>query len=286
MGGTWLLLYGFAFGAQIYRYRRVSTPVQQKQTKWIIFGFVVWLILMILQSIPYIYLANLSPETPPPAWATTGTLLWWLMVATVPVTLSISTLRYRLYDIDLIINRAILYGAMTAILAGMYSASISLFQKVFIALTGAKSDAAIVLTTLILATTFTPIKTRLQVIIDRRYREMNEPLERLADFSKQIESGIWVVDRKLILERLLTVAMSAFGAVNGAVTWFEGSGEKFQIVHGEWNGESHLSAALINDNKLYGQIYLGPRKNAVEYTPKDSTSLSSVADSVAQVLAG
>ena len=134
------------------------------------------------------------------------------------MTLSIAILRRRLYDIDLIINRALVYGALTAMLAGLYSGSISLFQKVFIALTGERSDAAIVVTTLILASTFTPIKTRLQAIVDRRFRDVHDPLRRLADFSKQVETGIWVVDGRLALARLLEEAVAhALSAAANAV---------------------------------------------------------------------
>jgi len=125
------------------------------------------------------------------------------------VTLSIAALRRHLYDIDLIINRALVYGALTATLAGLYSGSISLFQKVFMALTGERSDAAIVLTTLILASTFIPIKSRLQAIVDRRFRDVHDPLRRLTDFSKRVETGIWVVDGRLALAGLLEEAVAA-----------------------------------------------------------------------------
>ena len=125
------------------------------------------------------------------------------------MTLSIAVLRYRLYQIDLIINRALEYGALTATLAGLYSGSISLFQKVFMALTGERSDAAIVLTTLILASTFIPIKSRLQAIVDRRFRDVHDPLRRLTDFSKRVETGIWVVDGRLALAGLLEEAVAA-----------------------------------------------------------------------------
>jgi hypothetical protein len=280
-----LVLYGLAFGAQVYRYRRISTPAQQLQTKWLLFGFIVWMVLMILQSIPYILLQNLPPDAPRPAWASASALLWWLTVATIPIALSISTLRYRLYEIDLIINRALLYSALTAILAGLYAASISLFQKVFIALTGAKSDAAIVITTLILATTFTPIKTRLQTIIDRRYRDVHEPLRQLEEFSRQIDGGIWVVDRKLILERLLEQTMTAFGAINGLVTWVEDSGEPSQIVHGDWSGDSQITVPLSQNGRLLGQLSLGMRRNKAAYTPEDLKSLASTADAVTRALA-
>jgi hypothetical protein len=132
------------------------------------------------------------------------------------VTLSIAVLRHRLCQIDLIINRALVYGALTAILAGLCSASISLFQKVFIALTGERSDAAIVLRTLILASAFTPIKTRLQAIVDRRFRDVHDPLRWLTDFSMRVETGIWVVHGRLALARLLEEAVAALDAVGGA----------------------------------------------------------------------
>jgi hypothetical protein len=82
----------------------------------------------------------------------------------------IAILRYRLYEIDVIINRTLVYGALSAILAGVYTASITLSQRVFIAVTGERSDAAIVLTTLIVASTFTPLKARLQTIVDARLK--------------------------------------------------------------------------------------------------------------------
>jgi len=85
------------------------------------------------------------------------------------------------------------YGALSAILAGVYTASITLSQRVFMAVTGERSDAAIVLTTLIVASTFTPLKLRLQAIVDRRAKpmpvldpEMTAVLEAAEDRFRQI----------------------------------------------------------------------------------------------------
>jgi hypothetical protein len=69
-----------------------------------------------------------------------------------------------------LINRTFVFGALTAVLAGLYAAGIRLFQVLFVAITGQESDGALVLTTLILATTFTPIKSRLEGIAARRYQ--------------------------------------------------------------------------------------------------------------------
>ena len=88
--------------------------------------------------------------------------------AALPIAVVIAILRERLYDIDRLISRTFVYGLLTAILAGLYSALIRLFNAVFVGLTGESSEVALVLTTLILATTFTPIKQRLEKLAERR----------------------------------------------------------------------------------------------------------------------
>jgi hypothetical protein len=79
-------------------------------------------------------------------------------------------LRYRLYDIDLIINRTLVYVFLVGILGGLYTASIAFFQRVFVAFTGNTSDAAIVITALVLAGVFTPIRKALEALVDRQFK--------------------------------------------------------------------------------------------------------------------
>jgi hypothetical protein len=92
-----------------------------------------------------------------------------------PIAVVQAVTRHRLYDIDRIIGRTFAYGALTAILAGLYAASVRLFQGIFVAVTGDESDAALVLTTLVLATTFTPIKTRLEKLAEKRFKPVATP---------------------------------------------------------------------------------------------------------------
>jgi hypothetical protein len=274
MYGTWLAFYVLAFGAQVYRYRRVSTPAQRAQTRWIVFGLVVWIGLLILQSVPYVYLGSLPPGTAVPGWAAASAVLWWLAISVIPVTLAIAILRYRLYAI----------AALTAILAGLYAASISLFQRVFIALTGQKSDAAIVLTTLILASAFTSIKARLQAIVDRRFRDVRTPVRRLAEFSKRIDSRIWVIDARLALGKLLEEAVAAFDAVGGEAYWQADGMEQRIAAHGEWNGDTRLNVILAAEGRMVGRIALGPRRNDMAYTPEDAQALSAAAEALARAM--
>jgi uncharacterized membrane protein len=96
--------------------------------------------------------------------------LTFVVVSLPPIAMTLAIVRYRLYDIDVILNRAFVYGVLTALLAGLYTASIRLFNFVFTEVTGDTSDLSLVLTTLLLATTFTPIKGRLERVAARWLR--------------------------------------------------------------------------------------------------------------------
>jgi hypothetical protein len=102
-----------------------------------------------------------------------GALGWTIgsvALAALPLTVAVAVMRYRLYDIDLIINRTLVYLALVGILGGLYAASIAFFQRVFVTATGDTSDAAVVITTLVLAGVFTPIRKALEGAVDRRFK--------------------------------------------------------------------------------------------------------------------
>ncbi len=92
-----------------------------------------------------------------------------------PIAAAVAILHHRLYDIDLILNRAFVYIPLTAILAGTYAAGVALFQRLFVAVTGDKSDGAVVITTLVLAGLFTPVKNSLQNFVDKRFKPGTVP---------------------------------------------------------------------------------------------------------------
>jgi len=148
----------------LLRFRR-STGDERQQLKW----FSVGAVLLAAGVVAGLLLADeLASAVRPTAGAFVVEILSVTGLIALPVTTGIGILKYRLYHIDHLINRALVYAALTAILAGLYSASIRLFQALFIAFTGNQSDAALVLTTLVLATTFTPIKSRLETIAGTR----------------------------------------------------------------------------------------------------------------------
>jgi hypothetical protein len=89
------------------------------------------------------------------------------------VSIGIAILRYRLYDIDILINRTLVYGSLTATLVALYFAAIVVLQRVFVLLTGQSSTVAVVASTLLIAVLFTPLRQRIQSFIDRRFYRRN-----------------------------------------------------------------------------------------------------------------
>jgi hypothetical protein len=159
--------------AQIYRYRRVSTPRERQQTKWVVFGIAIALIGFVL----FLTAGNLI--LPPDALqsnimsvlvAQTGFAIFLLLI---PLSIAIAILRSRLYDIDVIINRTLVYGSLTAVLAGIYVMGVVGIQAIVNAVAQRQSSEPspilIVVTTLLIAALFQPLRRRLQHAIDRRF---------------------------------------------------------------------------------------------------------------------
>jgi len=125
-----------------------------------------------------------------------------------PLALAIAILRYRLFDIDIIIRRTLLYSALTALLAGIYFGSVVVLQNAFTALTGAaRSELVTVLSTLAIAALFVPLRARLQAFIDRRFfRRKYDAAQTLAEFSATLRDE---VELSRLSERLEAVVQQS-----------------------------------------------------------------------------
>src|ERR671933_1292864 len=118
-----------------------------------------------------------------------------------PIAIGIAILRYRLYEIDLIINRTLVYGSLTVTLIALYFGGIVLLQRVFVALTGEKSTLAVVASTLVIAALFNPLRRQVQAFVDRRfYRRKYDAAKTLEAFSAKLrdETDLDALNNELV----------------------------------------------------------------------------------------
>ncbi|HEU0028411.1 MAG TPA: hypothetical protein VFQ25_14960 [Ktedonobacterales bacterium] len=191
--------------AQIYRYRRVSNARQRQQTKWVVYGFAVGMGLF--ATLVFVGGAVLDQSaTEGPAGQLTINAIFLILFSLVPLTMSIAILRARLYDIDIIIQRTLVYGSLTAVLSSVYLLGVVGAQALLSGITGQVGEQrplVIVVTTLVIAALFQPLRRLLQRAIDRRFYRGKYDAERtLASFGALLRSE---VDLEHLSERLTAV---------------------------------------------------------------------------------
>jgi hypothetical protein len=166
---------------QVIRYRRFSTATERLQTRWVVTGMgaslalLVGLITVVLVlDIPRLSLAYFY-----------GELVYQTAIGLIPLSIGVSILRYRLWDIDVIVRRTLIYTALSAVLALAYFGSVLVLQGAFRVVTGeGQNSLVIVLSTLGIAALFGPVRSRVQAAIDRRfYRRKYDAARTLAGFA-------------------------------------------------------------------------------------------------------
>jgi hypothetical protein len=177
--------------AQVYRYRRVSGSVERQQTKWVVFGITACVVLLIGLLLPFVFFPALDQPGVVSllfnlVGLTVGGTLGFLLI---PLSIGAAILRYRLYDIDVIINRALVYATLTLTLALTYFGSVALLQYILRSLTGQEAQLTIVASTLVIAALFQPLRSRIQNTIDRRfYRRKYDATKTLEAFSARLRN--------------------------------------------------------------------------------------------------
>jgi hypothetical protein len=168
--------------ASLLMRRLYARGVERQQTKWFTYTSAVAASGAILQYIISEPLELLWLGGVGHALVLTG-------LAGMPISMGIAITRYRLYDIDIIINRTLVYGPLTATLVALYFGGIVLLQRMFVVLTGQKSTLAVVASTLVIAALFTPLRRRIQSFIDRRfYRRTYDARKTLEAFSTKLKN--------------------------------------------------------------------------------------------------
>ena len=255
-------------GSLAVRYRSGSLD-GRRQIRWFLLaGFVA-----VLSTVPLV-VGTLVPGSLPPGFDAVGVLFAGLTLA--PIATLIAITRYRLYEIDRIVNRAVLYGSLTAILAGVFTAAIALGQRLFVALTGEASDAAIVLTTLVVATLYAPLRKRLEAVVDRRFK-FDEPV--FGAYRDQLDRALTVVDPARAAQRLAREAVEGLGSVGGAVLAEDGTPT---AISGVWPVEPVVHIPVSGGTLEIASIAVGPRRDGSPLAAARLEELARVAGLVAE----
>ena len=163
----WFVLGGYAV---VYRYKYVSDSIERQQTKWVMAGILGTFVLFI----PFTIIAVFFPPSQPSANRLAFLFLIYLPIGLlsylfIPGSIAFAIFRYRLYDIDVIIRKTLVYVSLSALLVLVYFGTVILLQGVFDTVIGRQSPITIVISTLLIAALFNPLRHRIQNAIDRRF---------------------------------------------------------------------------------------------------------------------
>jgi signal transduction histidine kinase len=275
LGDSTLLLIGAI--TQLYRYR-VSTVLQRQQIKWVVFA----LILNVIGQVA----ANLYFElivAPSEDWAFLTVLynliglplLIVLPQILIALTIAFSILRYRLWDIDLVINRALVYGALTTLIAGLYVLTVTGLGALF------RSDNILIslAATLVAALLFQPARDRLQRGVNRlMYGERDEPYAVLSRLSRRLETTL---SPNAILPTIVETVAQALKLPHAEIAIREGDEMKPVAVYDKQTPPLLLSdplrLPLSYQAEIIGELRLASRAPGETFTPAEQRLLEDIA---------
>jgi signal transduction histidine kinase len=256
--------------AQIIRYRRVSTPEERQQTKWVLYG------------------VALAVLIAPPVWLSMGTvfetpLADWprhlfvqvvgiVGIAAIPLTIGIAVLRYRLFDIDVLINRTLVYGGLTAVTIGIY---VLLVGGVGSLLQVQGSAAIAFVATGLVAVLFQPLRVRLQTAVNRLiYGQRDDPVGMLTHLARRLETADAPEN---ILPTLVETIATALKLPYAGV-WLPKSKSKWELAaaFGKQSDDLHL-IPLLYQNREVGRLFVAPRGPGERFSLEDERLLAAIA---------
>lgn len=269
-GPVVLTLWGSFLVAQVIRYRRVSTPVEQQQTKWVLYGIAI----AVLIAPPVWVLVGTVFETPLAGWPRHLFVqaVGIVGIAAIPLTIGIAVLRHRLFDIDVLINRTLVYGSLTAVTIGIY---VLLVGGVGSLLQTQGSAAIAFVATGLVAVLFQPLRVRLQTAVDRlMYGQRDDPVGMLTHLAQRLEM---VDSPERILPTLVETIATALKLPHVSL-WLPQTETQWEPVAtvGQQT-EGLLMVPLLHQNQEIGRLFVAPRGPGERFSREDERLLATIA---------
>ena len=258
---------GAGLASQLYRYRRLATPAQRQQTKWVILGLglpLLWIGWALLWTLGALGPLGLSRQVA----ALVAIHLTVGAFAALPLTLGLSILRYRLWEIDLLLNRSLVYGTLTVLVTAVYALVVGLSGSF---LQSADSLVLTVLATGLVAVLFNPLRHRLQAGVNRlMYGERDDPGTVLTRLGKRLEETAVPGETLPTLVRTIAHTLKlpyVAIAVSGEVIAAEGARPRAPLRH----------FPLVYQSRPIGRLLVASRAAAERFTPQEERLLRDVA---------
>lgn len=199
-----LALVSIALYARIWRYRHYALPLERQQTKWFLYALAIFFVFTVISVLlPPVLQLNPQPTLATGIYNDLLTTFSTLTFVVLPVAVGIAILRYRLWDIDILIRKTLTYSIVVALLLMIYFGSVISLQQIFAQLTNQRNEVITVVSTLAIAALFVPLRNRIQEFIDRRfYRKKYDAQQVLNDFAKTVRDE---TDLEKLTTRLLQV---------------------------------------------------------------------------------
>lgn len=263
-----------AVGAQLYRYRTCTDPGQRQQMKWVVLGFGFYIILVVPLS--------LGVLLPAFTWGPVINLLGLMLAQCfIPLAIGFSILRYRLWDIDLIINRTVVYGGLTLLVTVVYVLIVGLMSNLF---QSGSSLALSVFATGLIAILFNPVRQRLQAAVNRlMYGERDDPITVLTALGRRLEETIAPAETlPTFVETIAQALKLPYVAIvgNGGVSEQTSRAAAEVLAAYPSPLATHpapLAFPLIYHAQTIGQLLVASRAPGEAFTPAERRLLENVA---------
>ena len=256
----------------VWRYRRGNHELRA-QMKWILFATMI-----VTAAIVYAAVVEVATQVR----FDFAIAPFYVALAALPIAVGIAILRHRLFDIDVIISRTLVYAVVTGILGGLYIGVIELTQQLSILYTGQRSETAIVVTAFIVAGAFTPVQKWTDAVADRRFRR-SDAAASMRELGSSAESVVRVIDPHRFAHVLLDQSVTAFEAEGGAI-YLHDHGARPLHGRGSLSGGEAADIKVHHGEHELGRLVLGHRRGGMDYSHRDVEALRRCAAALGDAL--
>jgi signal transduction histidine kinase len=266
--------------SQVYRYRRVSNALERQQTKWIVFAIAVIFLANMILIVGHLFMPGfdfMSVLEQPTPQSFAFMLISWVAInpamVSLPIAIAFSIMRYRLWDIDLFINRTLVYGALTAFVIAFYVLVVGGLGALF------QSGGSVFLSlfaTGVIALLINPLRLRLQQFVDRlMYGERDNPYKVLSQLSQHLESTLTADS---VLSTIVKTIAQTLKLPYAAIMLRDADSNTLQTVAVAGSPtERPLTLPLTYQHQPLGELHVAPRSPDESFTSAERRLLEDIA---------